>query len=186
MSYIDDPDQIRKLNELERREFQKMLKDEWYLQQPEKIQRTLRTHPPFMLYRLKDNEMLVTINEYMDSKSDPAFPVVMQVQAHPDFNRFLMQIHQYDFVPQEALQAIALRSVAQMEGIMNTQRSETMRQIKLANRAQAMRRAQKAEKNAFGEKNKWQAEKEKKTFFGDLRGSQAKPDLQIYRPGDKP
>lgn len=153
---ITNPAVIAKLNELGRRLSVNLLRSEFYLKAEPKVQEMMRECPPFMLYRLKDNEQIVYISEYHTKKNQPDMPVVMTIDADPQYNEGLLAIHKYFGCVKEALEPVQLRAVADMEGFRLRVGQSKMKQINLANRVQAVTRARRVEGERRLEKRIWE------------------------------
>lgn len=153
---ITDPKIQEKLNELGRRLSLNLVRSDFYLKSEPKVQMMMRHRPPFMLYRLKDNEQIVYITQYHTKLNEPDMPVVMSVQADPKFNDGLLAIHEYFGVVAEALDGIMLRAVAEMEGFTQKIQSHNMKMINLANRQQAVNKARRVESERRLEKKIWE------------------------------
>ena len=151
------PEQMKNLNELERREFARLHKDKWYLDLKPNIKRVVDAYPPFYVYRLKDTGHLAFIHSYDDKKEDIEVPVSITIKVTAQYNSDLVADRMIDFVPPEALERIMLRRVADVEKLLSSNVKDKLFP-KLANRVQAVRESNKQRRNRLKEEAKWKAE----------------------------
>ncbi len=151
------PEQMSKLNELERREFNRLNNDKWYRDLKPNIKKVVDAFPPFYVYRLKDTGHLGFIYSYEDKKDDMEVPVSVTMKLTPQYNSDLVAERLIAFVPPEALERIMLRRVADMEQIISTGVKDRL-MPKLANRVQAVRESNSKRRTRLREEAKWKAE----------------------------
>lgn len=152
------PEQISRLNELERREWDKLTKDKWYLDLKPTIKKAVNHFPPFYVYKLKDTGHLGFIHSYDDKKDDEQYPITVTMRLTPQYNKDLVVERLIGFVPLEALERVMLRRVADTEKIISSGIRDIVMPA-LANREQALRKSQNTRNEKRKEQLGWQVKK---------------------------
>jgi len=111
------PQQEEQLNELERREFNKLKNDKWFCELNAKVRVAVWEKPPFYLYEMHGTGHIATILQYIENKEDAEAPITVEVSIHPEWNRATITEHRIWGVPLDQLKPVMLRSVARMEAV---------------------------------------------------------------------
>lgn len=125
-------EQWAKIDDLERREWNKLCNNEWYLTLPERVKNAVKLKPPFKMYRLVSTGHIVHIEKYDEKKNDEQEPVTATVIASPDYNAGMKIASQGMFgVPLGELEPIGLRCVMSATRQIEKAKAGRMRGAKL-------------------------------------------------------
>lgn len=151
----DEPLQLDKMGELERREMVKLHKSDWYIQLYGPFKRMVDANPPHYVYRVKDTDELCYISSYMVGKDGN--PDILEITIDLKYNPNNLTVKKV-LITSQVLERVGLRSVASMERLI-AKNTINARLTDLKNRNQALRKTRKHEANVREAQHDWELDK---------------------------